>query len=78
MKIAAIFLVLVLAACGSRGALQPRAGQAAPPAPRWAAEPPTPEQMLKPPPQAAPVRVDDLIRRPEQERPGDPFDLPPQ
>lgn len=77
MKYALFCIAMLLAACGSRGTLQPRAGEAAPPAPRWASAPPTPEEMLTLPPQAQPNRVDDLIRRPEQERPADAFDLPP-
>lgn len=78
MRAALLAATLLLAACGSRGALQPRQGQAVPPAPNWAPNPPSPEQMLQRPPQAAPQRVDDLIRRPEQQRPDDPFDLPPR
>lgn len=72
-----IVLMAVLAGCGSRGTLTQAPGQPQPPAPAFAAAPPTPEQMLVIPPEAAPARVDDLIRRPEQERPSDPFDLPP-
>ena len=72
-----IALALVLAGCGSRGTLTQAEGQPVPPTPVFAAAPPTPDEMLVMPPEAAPDRVDDLIRRPERERPSDPFDLPP-
>jgi len=72
-----IALPLLLAGCGSRGTLTQAEGQPKPPTPVFASTPPTAEQMLVMPPEAAPARVDDLIRRPEQERPNDPFDLPP-
>lgn len=76
-RIPLMLALLALAACGSRGKLTQAEGQPMPPKPVFTAAPPTPEQMLVPPPEASPVRVDDLIRRPEQERPVDPFDLPP-
>jgi len=70
--------LLLLAGCGHKGDLMPRQGNALPPAPYWAATPKPTPQMLERPADAAPLRVDDLIRRPEQERPRDPFDLPPK
>ncbi|MHB9880999.1 hypothetical protein ACSMXM_15235 [Pacificimonas sp. ICDLI1SI03] len=71
----ALGLVLALAACGSQGPLQwPQGG---PPPPAFGEEEtPTPEAMLEPPPQAAPLRIDDVVRNSE-ERAEDPFDLPP-
>ena len=67
----------VLGACGRKGTLHPLPGQSPPPLPYGAAAPPTVEQALTPPPDAGPARVDDVIKRPEQERRDDPFDLPP-
>lgn len=74
---ATLLALAVLAGCGKQALLQPATGQSAPPAPVWAKAAPTPEEMLTPPPEAAPERVDDIIRRPEQERVDDPFDPPP-
>lgn len=78
MRRAAILLTIaLLAACGRRGTLTPLPGQSLPPKPATAVAAPTTEQMLRVPPTAAPVRVDDIIQRPERERQDDPFDLPP-
>ena len=77
MKSAALYLppLLALAACGSTGKLQwPEGGP--PPAAVGAETAPTAEEMLDPPPQAAPVRLDDPVRRSEERR-EDKFDLPP-
>ena len=73
----ALFLVplLLVAACGSRGELTWPDGKA-PPAPLGAAQPETAAEMLVPPPQAAPVRLDDPVERSEERR-EDRFDLPP-
>lgn len=69
-------LLLLTAACGAKGPLAwPEGG---PPAPPPGVEGPlTSEKMLKPPPQAAPARVDDPIRRSE-EREVDEFDVRPR
>jgi hypothetical protein len=67
---------LLLAACGSREPLQPKAGQSMPPKPAMSARAPTTEELLTPPPTARPERQDDGLRRSE-EREDDPFDLPP-
>lgn len=66
---------LALAACGKRGDLAPADGKM-PPAPVGASASPTIKQMLTPPPQAAPERVDDPIKRSEERR-EDRFELPP-
>jgi len=55
----------------------PRPGQRSPAIPRGASIAPTPSAMLVRQPQAAPVRVDDPLKR-SQERPDDRFDLPPK
>ena len=69
-------LMLLLAACGARQELRPAEGQDLPPTPLMAEAPPTPEELLDPPPIARPERVNELIRRSE-EREDDRFDLPP-
>ena len=75
-RIALLALALVLvAACGRKGELQPVDGTL-PPAPYGASAPLTPDAMLVPPPQAAPERVDDPIKRSEERR-DDRFELPP-
>ncbi len=69
-------LCVALAACGSRGPLQPKPGDAPPPAPAMSARAPTTEEMLEPPPIARPERAGEPLRRSE-EREDDRFDLPP-
>ncbi|MEO0499754.1 MAG: hypothetical protein AAF205_04240 [Pseudomonadota bacterium] len=70
------FLALLLAGCGSVGTLAWPQGE--PPAPAVGYETArTVEERFVPPPQAAPVRVDDPVRNAD-ERVEDPFDLPPQ
>ncbi len=76
MRTAALVALVLLAACGRKADLQPADGTL-PPAPYGAPAPATVTQMLEPPAQAAPERVDDPIKR-SAERPEDPFDLPPQ
>lgn len=76
MKAAALALVLLVAACGKLGPLAPAIPGRAPPRPADAAVPPTPEQQLVLPPQAAPDRVDDPLRK-SRERADDRFELPP-
>ena len=65
-----------LAACGQQAELKPAPGHALPVKPLHAKATPTAEQLLTPPPNARPERVDELIRRSEPRRP-DRFDLPP-
>ena len=69
---------LLLAGCGAQGALRPREGAELPPAPVWASARPSAEELLAPPPEAEPARIDDVIRRPERAREDDPFDPPPR
>lgn len=65
-----------LAACGRLGPLQPAAGEPLPVKPLMASTTPTAEQLLTPPADARPERVDELMRRSEPRR-ADRFDLPP-
>jgi len=76
MKRAALALALLLAGCGLREPLQPAPGESMPPAPAMASRPMTTDELLAPPPEARPGRVDELLRRSE-ERADDRFDLPP-
>jgi hypothetical protein len=75
MRTAILALLLLSAACGRKADLQPADGTL-PPAPYGASAPLTAEQMLDPPPQAAPGRVDDPLKRSEERR-EDRFELPP-
>ena len=76
MRVALLLALLLVAACGRKNDLQPADGTL-PPAPSGAAAAPTVEAMLDPPPQAAPERVDDPVKRSEERR-EDRFELPPQ
>ena len=75
-RLAVFVALLVLAGCGKVGKLTPVAPQTAPPKPVAVPVTPTPEDMLKLPPQSQPNRVDDPVAK-SQERPDDPFNLPP-
>ena len=66
----------VIGACGKMAPLQPAPGQALPVKPLLAKTTPTAEQLVTPPTNARPERVDELIRR-SQPRVPDRFDLPP-
>ena len=66
----------IIAACGKMAPLQPAPGQALPVKPLLAKTTPTAEDLLTPPTNARPERVDELIRR-SQPREPDRFDLPP-
>lgn len=68
--------LVLLSACGNRGALEPPKGQSLPPAAYGEAEPATSDQLLEPSNQARPERSDELLRRSEK-RQDDKFDLPP-
>lgn len=76
-RLALIGMMLVaLAACGRRKDLAPAPGHAPPPAPRGLSASPPVSNMLSPPVQAVPNRVDDPLGRSE-DRQQDRFDLPP-
>ena len=68
--------VLGLTACGQQAQLMPAPGQPLPVKPLLAKSTPTAEQLLTPPVNARPERIDELIKRSEPRRP-DRFDLPP-
>ena len=72
----AIAVLLSLAACGSKGDLEPAAGKQLPIAPYGREERPSTDALLTPPPQATPERSVELRKRSEV-REDDPFDLPP-
>ena len=76
MKRLALAACLLLAACGVKGPLQPVPPHTLPPAPRGQTASPSPADMLQLAPQAAPLRVDDPVKKSE-ERPVDRFNLPP-
>jgi hypothetical protein len=75
--IALVPLLLLLAACGAERDLQPQAGKSLPPPPYGRVDAPTAEELLKPEPEAMPVRTVEL-RQQSEEREDDPFDLPPE
>ncbi|MEO6042052.1 MAG: hypothetical protein ABIP41_09135 [Croceibacterium sp.] len=68
---------LALCACGSQRDLKPALGRELPPPPYGRGDRPTAVELLTPPPQAVPVRSEEL-RRQSEEREDDPFDLPPE
>ena len=77
MKLHALLLVaLALTACGKQGQLTPVPPRTPPVKPAASTAAPTPEEMLRLPPQSQPNRVDDPVAR-SQVRPDDPFNLPP-
>ena len=76
MKRLALLGANARAGSGGRGPLEPKPPNTLPPPQFGQTEPQTPTQMLTLPPQAAPQRVDDPLKRSE-ERPPDKFNLPP-
>ena len=71
-----IAVSLTAGACGQMAPLQPAPGQSLPVKPLLARATPTAEQLLTPPTNARPERVDELIKR-SLPRKADRFDLPP-
>jgi len=67
---------LTAGGCGQMAPLQPAPGQSLPVKPLLARATPTAEQLLTPPTNARPERVDELIKR-SLPRKADRFDLPP-
>ena len=76
VKFAGVAVALLLAGCGKVAGLEPKTGQSLPPKPALAKETPDAEALLQLPPQAAPDRVDELLKRGKPREP-DRFDLPP-
>jgi hypothetical protein len=76
-RIAPLVLLLLLGACGAQRDLEPLAGKSLPPPPFGRTDPPNPEELLVPQPEAVPVRTVEL-RQQSEEREDDPFDLPPE
>jgi hypothetical protein len=74
--LAAAAMLVVLAACGSRGALEPAPGASLPPAPYGARATPMPGELTTATTEQRPGRADDVLRD-SVERQDDPFDLPP-
>jgi len=70
-------LGLLLAACAQTAELKPVANRSLPVAPYGREDQPKADELLQPTAQAAPERSVELQTRSE-ERPDDPFDLPPQ
>lgn len=75
-RIAILLIPLALAACGKREDLRPAPGASMPQKPATARQAPTIGELLTPGPEARPERNTEPVRR-SQERPQDPFDLPP-
>ena len=75
--LAATAVLLLTAACGRVGDLEPPEGASLPPAPYGAGEAPSSEQLLRSEPTAVPERSVEL-RSESEEREDDPFDLPPE
>lgn len=76
MKRLALILLIGLSACGKQEDLKPATGHSLPQKPAMARQAPTTQELLTPPVEARPERRVEQIRRSE-ERPDDPFDLPP-
>ena len=75
-RTALVLVVVLVAGCGKVADLKPAPGHALPVKPAMAQATPTPEQLLTPPPNAHPERIDELMKKSEP-RAQDPFDLPP-
>ena len=77
VHLAGPILLLALAACGQKRALEPVANAELPPAPYGSGERPDAEELLELETLAAPERSVELRKRSE-EREDDPYDLPPE
>ena len=75
-RVCLVATVALLAGCGRVADLQPAKGASLPVKPLMARTTPTAEQLLTPPPNAHPERIDELMKKSEP-RAQDPFDLPP-
>jgi predicted small lipoprotein YifL len=75
-RLVLLSILLALAACGRIAPLEPAPGHSLPVKPAMAARQPTAEELLAPRTDAAPSRVDELIRKSAPRR-ADRFDLPP-
>ena len=76
MPILLIAGAALLGSCGRQTALVPPPGHPMPVKPMMARATPTFQELLAPPTQARPTRIDELETR-SKPRPADPFDLPP-
>ena len=76
MKRVVLLAVFCLGACGQMAELQPAPGEPLPVKPLLAKSTPIAEQLLTPPTNARPERIDELVKR-SQPREPDRFDLPP-
>ncbi len=76
MKRLVMLAALLLGACGQMADLQPARGEPLPVKPLLASRTPTAAELLTPPTNADPERIDELVKRSEPRRP-DRFDLPP-
>ena len=75
-RLAIILALTLVAGCGRREDLAPRTGASMPVKPATALSQPIVDDLLKPPTQARPNRVDDPLTK-SVERPDDKFHLPP-
>jgi hypothetical protein len=75
-RVAWIVAVALAAGCGKVAELKPAPGHSLPVKPMMARTTPTAAQLLTPPPNAHPERIDELMKKSEP-RAQDPFDLPP-
>ena len=75
-RVAVLVAISVLCGCGRVAPLRPAQGEPLPVKPLMASSTPSADQLLTPPANADPERVDELIKR-SQPRPVDRFDLPP-
>ena len=75
-RVTIVSIVLAASGCGRVADLEPAAGKPLPVKPMMARATPDAEQLLTPPPQARPDRIDELLKKSEPRR-ADPFDLPP-